>query len=457
MDRGGGAAWAEDERSATAAQLAGARARLFFRNDPSATETAQDRREIADIYLRLGNPDKAVSALARVKAINPSDTASAFTLGRALEMSGDWRGAMRAYGTVYDLDPRFGSAVSSYNRLAGLHAPTLETGLAASVDTDSSDSSYTLSFRAPLDGTTELLASLRSDHRKRHAPAAGSFPESSTTHTLEAELPIGIGNTGMRIVLIAGGTVQNKLEDFLPAAASDFSLESIADYAAVAPRLGGGADWSGGPFAVSALYRFNQLDETFFADRAAFYEHAGTAAASFYLETPSRAFARSLSGSATGRLSAVYAPADPETVNWISRAGAEFSVGSVLGSGGPVSLRLTAAASWNDSTGPSADDYYAPSEVLTVKGGPAIGFKLGTDAATELAVDARVWPGMYSAAGIGRLSIDGELAASVARRGARGSIGFSGTWTAATENAASYWSGAARVSVTVPMGDYIIP
>jgi len=452
-----GASMSADIRAARESLLARARLRLRARIYQYDTETQQDRREMADIYLRLDRPDLAVAALSRVLAISPSDASSTFTLGRAREMSGDWHGAMDAYGFVYDINPRYESAVSSYNRLAGIHAASMTAGFSTVVDTDSSDGMARMELMAPIDSALEFRARYRTDARKIHAPSPASFPDSMTLHTLEAEVPVTLAGTGLRISAIAGGTMQNKLDNFLPASIDDFTVATISDYAAVAPRLGAAAEWISGGLAASAEYRFNQIEDTFFADRSVHYAHAGSAGISYYHEEPSRAFARSLGGRASVRISSIFVPYSNATANLITEASGELRVGNQLSASPLTTLDLGGAVSWADSTDPTADDYYAPSSVFTIKGGPALGLRFKSGTSSEVSASARFWPGMYAAQGLDRLSLDGELSAGYTKRGLDLSMSLRGAWTEATEIAASYWSLSMGFVARLALGDYIIP
>ncbi|MBU1080653.1 MAG: tetratricopeptide repeat protein, partial [Spirochaetes bacterium] len=449
---------AADLRSAKASLLARARSRMRARAYQYDGETQQDRRALADMYLRLGKPEEAVKALSRVLAINPSDAASLFTLGRARETSGDWHGAMDAYGTVYDLNPRYESAVSSYNRLAGIHAPSVSAAITTVVDTARSSETARLEYTAPLGGAMELRSSYAVDRKKIHAPASGAFPASMTLHTLEVQVPFSVAGTGASILGIAGGTAQNKLDNFLPPAIGDLSPESVADYVVVAPRLGVGATWKGGGFDVSALYRFNQVEDTFFADRSVFYGHHGATEAGFYGETAARQLARSLGVRAKAGLSWIYSPyaqagAAP---NLLTSLAAEARVGSLLAASPSTTLDLSVSASWEDASA-TADDYWAPPGILSVKGGPSLAARFGSPEGSEVSVATRLWPGLYSAEGDGRLSLDGELSLGFAKRGLSLSLSVAGGWTQATATAAQYWSGSVGLGLKAAVGDYIIP
>lgn len=434
-----------------------ARARLLIRMYQFDTEAMQDRREQADIHLSLDRPDEAVRALSRVLLINPSDIASMFTLARALEMSGDWRGAMDKYREVYELNPRYENAASSYNRQAEIHGASIATRVATSVDALESAGSTSIEFRAPLTSVAEFQFAYEAKQRKLHAPPAGDFPESMNLHTFELTVPLMARSLGLTLYGMAGGTLQNKLQSLLPPVVADFSMTSIADYAALAPRLAAGLSWEQGALSASAGYRFDQIEDTFYAGRTVYYEHAGHAGAGAYFSSPSRMFARTLSGSASVDVAGIFSPYLDTATNFVTSAVAEAHVVSMLAAAPLTMLDMGSTISWQDSTITGTEDYYAPSKILALKGGPALSVRLGTETGWNSTLSARLWPGFYSASGAGRLSVDGQLSVDFARRGLRMFMSADGSWANATGTAPAYWSFQASLGAKLAIVNYLIP
>jgi len=444
-------------QSALNALYSRARARLRIRMFQFDNEAMQDRREQADIYLSLGHPAEAVNALSRVLLVNPGDIASMFTLARALETSGDWREAMNKYREVYGLNPRYENAASSYNRQAESHGASIATHVDTSVDTLESAGNTRIEFRAPLTSIVELQVAYEATQRKLHAPASGSLPESLSLHTVEVTLPLVARSLGVTFYGMAGGTFQNKLQNLLPPAAADFTLATAAEYAAVAPRLAAGLSWEQDGLSARAGYRFDQIEDTFYQDRTVFYEHAGSAGVGAYISSPSRMFARSLSGSASVDVAGIFSPYLSTATNFVTSAGAEVHVGSLLASSPLTLLDLGGSVSWEDSTSTGLSDYYAPSRVLALKGGPALSVRLGKETAWNSTLSARFWPGFYSAAGDGRLSVDGQVTIDIAKRGLRMFMAADGSWVDATGTSPAYWSFRASLGAKLAIVDYLIP
>jgi len=444
-------------QAAIEALMGRAQARLRVRIYQYDTETQQDRREISDVYLKLDRPAEAARALERVLAVNPSDILSVFTLGRALDLSGDWHKAMDTYRFVYDLNPRFENAVSSYNRLARTHASLFSSEVFSTVDSNESRTSASVAYQAPLNSSFSIKALYGIDHRKLHAPVLSTFPESMTLHTIEMTVPYKLQGTGFSVTGTVGGTLQNKLDDFLPASVADITAENIAEYFVVAPRLGASVEWQSGGLSVGGESRFNQITETFYKDRIAHYELTGKLFASYYHETPSRSFARTISGTMSLGGAFDFNVLEGTQSNDKVASKASITVGSMIASRPMTTLDLSMEGSWQDSSMPSMDDYYTPVEVLTLKGGPKMSIRFGSDSPVGLSVSAHFWPGLYSASWSGVLSLDGGLAVELEKRGNRMYLNLDGTYNAPETNGTAWWSGSVSIGAKIALGDYIIP
>lgn len=443
--------------SARADLLRRARIRLGVRMYEYDTNTVQDRRDMSDVYLRLERPEDAVAALDRVLRVNPGDTASLFTLGRAMEMSGDWHGAMARYRDVYELNPRYENAAASYNRLAGVHTPVLETSFSATVDANRSTELSRLAYSVPLGSFMELAFAYTQDHDKIHQPAAGEFPVAMTLHTLDLRLPLKLPKHGLSLYAAAGGTVHNKLDDLLPPSVLEFDDYPLTDYVVTAPRLGAGLAWNRavaglGTLTLGADYRHEQVRDTFFTGRFVYYEHVGAASAGAYVVFPYRNLANTLSVRANFEYESIYSPYIEDDTNAILEAGGELHVGNVLYPRYRTLLDLGGSLLWQDAqTTENIVDYFAPDEVLTAKGGLALSSVFGLGGDWDLALSGRFWPGLYQAAGEGQVLLDGGLKIE----GVHGSLAFYldlGGYRTDT-----FWSATAVIGARLRLADYLKP
>jgi len=443
--------------TARADLLRRSRIRLGVRMYEYDTNTVQDRRDMSDVYLRLERPGEAVAALDRVLRVNPGDTASLFTLGRAMEMSGDWHGAMARYRGVYELNPRYENAAASYNRLAGLHAPVLETSFSATVDANRSTELSRLAYSVPLGSFMELAFAYTQDHDKIHQPVSGEFPVSMTLHTLDLRLPARLPKYGLSLYAAGGGTLHNKLDDFLPRSVLDFDEYPLEDYVVTAPRLGAGLAWNSavaglGTLTLGADYRHEQVRDTFFTGRFVYYEHVASAAAGAFFVFPYRALANTLSARANLEYEYVYSPYIEDDTNTIVEGGGELHVENVLYARYRTLLDLGGSLIWQDArTTENIVDYFAPDKVLTLKGGLALSsvFPLGGD--WNLAVSGRFWPGRYQADGEGQLLLDGGFKLEGTRGGLALYLDLNGYRTD------TFWSATAAIGARVRLAEFLRP
>jgi hypothetical protein len=278
-----------------------------------------------------------------------------------------------------------------------------------------------------------------------------------TPYPFELTLPLVARSLGLTFHGTAGGTIQNKLQNLLPPVVADFSMDNVADFAAVAPRLAAGLSWEQGGLSASAGYRFDQIEDTFYTDRTVYFEQAGHAGAGAYFSSPARLFARTLSGSASVDVAGIFSPYLDTDTNFVTSADFEAHVGSMLAASPLVMLDLGGTISWQDSTITGMVDYYAPSEVFTLKGGPALSVRPGSGTRWNSTLSVRVWPGFYSAEGDGRGSVDGQVTVTLAKRGLRMFMSADGAWVNSTGASPAYWSFQASLGAKLAIVDYLIP
>jgi tetratricopeptide (TPR) repeat protein len=434
-----------------------ARTRLAVRMYQFDSEVAQDRREMADIFLGMDKPAEAVQILAKVLVINPSDASSKFTLGRALEMSGDWVGAMAAYMSVYTLNPRFETAISSYNRLAEAHAKVIEVELESSVDSNRTDMKASLTYTLPVTSQVDLHTSYQVENWKIHNPQAGSLPDSVQLHSLELQLPYKLGSSGFTLSPRAKMSLQNKLANYEPPLLDDFSVEPLTDYIVTSPGLGVSIGWTKKSIDLGITYSFNQLADTFFADRYVHFEHSILANSSFYKENPMRSLARIFGFRTVMDTGFRFSPYEAGQENIAIHVEGEMRVGSLLFQSPYVLLDLGLLGSWQDTQGELVPDYYSPSEVFTVKGGATLTARFDLARTATLSVSTRWWPGYLAILEQGRFSQDGSIRVDYSSRGLTLYTSIAGSRSEATATDPVFWSASVGVGARLRLGNYIIP
>lgn len=444
--------------------MARARARLAVRMYQFDSEAVQDRREMADILLSMGRPADAVLILGKVLAINPSDASSTFTLGRALEMRGDWVGAMASYLSVYELNPRFETAVSSYNRLAQVHAKVMEMDFKSSVDSNRTDAKARLAYAVPITSQAELHTSYQMENWKIHKPQAGTLPESVQLHSLELQVPYKLGESGFTLRPRAKISLHNKLANVDPPVLDDFSVEALAEYAVISPGLGASLDWEIGGLNLSLAYSLNQLADTFFPDRSVHFQHGILVSSSFYKENPAWSLARIFGFRAVFDSGFRFSPYEAGQENTALHAEGEIRIGNLLSRSPHLLLDLGLLGSWQNTLGELVSDYYSPSEVVAIKGGATLsaGFDLGGTSSlavrtSRVAVSIRWWPGYLSIQEQGRFTHDGSVRVDYSSRGLTLYASLAGSRANATTADPVYWSSSLGLGASLKLGNYIIP
>lgn len=434
-----------------------ARTRLAVRMYQFDSEVVQDRREMADILLGMGRPADAVQILAKVLVINPSDAFSKFTLGRAQEMRGDWIRAMASYLSVYELNPRFDTAVGSYNRLAEAHAKVIDMDFMSSIDSNRTETWASLAYALPVTSQAELHTRYRMENRKIHKPQTGSFPESVQLHSLEMQLPYRLGETGLTFSPRAMISLHNKLADFDPPLLDEFSFETLTDYAVTSPSLGASLGWIDKGLNLSLAYNFNQLADTFFPDRSVHFQHGVVGSSSYYKENPARSLARIFSFRAILDSGFRFSPYESDQENMALKVEGEIRLGSLLVQSPRVLLDIGLLGSWQDTWGELVPDYYSPSGVHAVKGGATLSASIALAGSSSLAVSTRWWPGYLSILEQGRFTQDGSIRVDYSSRGLALQASLAGSRANATTFDPVYWSVSLGLGASLKLGNYIIP
>lgn len=414
-------------------------------------ESAALRREIADLYIALGRPAEAANQLRRVLLVAPGDSSARFTLARAKESAKDWAEAMAEYRAVYETNPRFGQALSAYNRLAAANPARLEASVTVIVDPSRSDADVKLAYAASPSARLPLRASYALGQRRIHANSPVLTPEAAQIHAVELELPfIPAAAPALELTLRAGGAAANKIYDQTPPKLADFSFEFLKDYVVAAPSAGLGLRWLGDSFGASASYGFGQLPEGFFQDRFIFYEHSARAAASYFASAPFRALARSVYAELNGSAALRFSPYDRGQENWTWGFGAQLSIGNAVAERPDLSLNLVASVAWEDSQ-VAAVDYYAPIDALLALAGPELAVRFG-EGRRSLGITAKYRAGASIRAGVVAFSWEGSGRAELRL----GSIQlFGGLGYAATGR--DYYALSVDIGARAALGDYIIP
>jgi len=445
----------EDLRAQALALEARAQARLKLRWYQFDLEAATERRERADIWLKLDRPLDAKVELERVLAVAPGDVQALFTLGRAMDLAGDWSGAMGRYKQVWSLDPRFENTASAYNRLARGHADRFTATSSASVDSSRTATSTRLEYAAGGSSLMSLGGSFAIDDLRVHSPYGGSKPGATSLESLDLTLKLNFLGLGAAAEATIGGVLDNRLWGSASSSLAPFQPADLASSFEAAPRLGAGLTWGRGPYSLAASWTFDQLSDSFLPGRQAWFENQGEATLSAWygIQAPSRL--RSASARLYARAQQVFSPFSTAE-NFLFAAVGEGSLAFLLVEAPWTTLTLGGALDFEDSAHPGVPDYYAPGSVLSAKGGLQLATWLGLSEGWVAGLSGRVWGGWWRDASSGSPTFDGLLRAELSKGDL--SLWFEAVGSRTGDlSAAVYWSALARLGGTISIPSYIIP
>lgn len=429
--------------------------RLVVRMYQHDLESVDERRELADVYLRLERSEDAVLQLTRVLAVAPGDVYATFNLARAYEIGGDWSRAMEKYKTVYSIDPRFENIAGSFNRLARAHADTFSASVSATVDNAQSITRGVLEYEAGGTSLVSFGASYRLDSIRVHSSLPPSIPSTIELHSLDATVSFNLNRFDLSLSGIAGGTLRNALWSTATSYDGPFEPDALGEYFAIAPRIGAAVDWDLGPAELRVGWKFDQITDTFLPGRDFYFQHEAEGSLVAYFEFPPPG----LLLSAGARAHATYALIDSpftDNTNRVLNALGELNASFRLADEPKITATVGAVVDWEDAELPGVDDYYAPDSVFAYKGGLELSSRFDASDGWAFALSVRAWGGLWSDADESYPLLETGLRAEI-RKG--DTTLFLGATFARTGDArtTSYWEGSASLGARIAVPDYIIP
>ena len=444
-----------------------ASARLRLRIYQHDSETTEDRREMSEVYLKLTRFEDAQVQLVRILDIAPGNISALFTLARALELGGDWSGAMNRYLQVYRTDPKFENIATSYNRLARNHADRFTSNLSSTIDTGRTSQQGRLDFAAGGTSMTAYSASWVMDDIRIHSSPDETKTESVGLQTMNTSIlfrfnPLDLGLSGS-----VGGTLMTNV-GLVDTDGTILSVTDLSSSLDLSPSAGAGVTWKRGPFGFSGNYAYERIKDTFLPSRSAYFQHASDAGVSAYFNLPPNIIVRTASARLYGRMANVDSP-DKDDPNTLYTALVEGTAGVVLKTAPWTTLTLGGVLSWEDSAKKKPKDeyydYYAPSEVLIAKGGLQLASWMGTGSEWVLGLSGRVWGGHYADSTNHEpkqsLNLETQLRAELSK----GDIALfvelygsqTGPYGALPFSASEYWMAQVSVGASIGLPGYIIP
>jgi tetratricopeptide (TPR) repeat protein len=349
------------------------------------TETAPERNRLGQLYIDAGEIDAAVTQLELVRAVDPENLATLFTLAQAYRRLGRWRQARDLLVEIYQRDPGYRNTVALHNEIARQYADEFhgETRLVSEPQRVQSHSVMGYLWR--INSRFSVRASLEAGSVRARVPAF-------YTGEAEGDLSIGVVRRiayqeyafrgglvtslpGERVTvepelgvrLLAHNLYYATRQDALVTTAWD-GADYFGSYR-VEPEPGVRWNWSAGELFHAGTYRFgphraaNDIPvETVRLERPVYRAHQLAADLSWTLQNRADPFWSRYSQRTGGGADLIYADGGYEGLRFSLQQ--EFRLGLIRRSEPFTRLGVAATVGYEDFTGEDALWYYQPESVF---------------------------------------------------------------------------------------------
>lgn len=423
--------------------------RLWYQIDQ---DTYLLRFELGDYLLLEERYREAITEFEKVLAIDPWNTSATFKLGTLHQLAGEWREAMRKYQQVYFADPKFENAAGNYNDLARMHADSL--AFENSVMADSSRIGYQAeaSFTNALSGSFGIDLDVSSDTMRRYQAFAGVLPGTYQVHRIGLDLPISLAAGQATITPVLGlSFVPSLLTDSVTVSSEAARPGAVLGSFAVEPLLGAEIGVNAGPVYIGGVYRYGRVEETLYPEAARVTSHTGelNAVVSFgFLDIP---LLRYSSARTYGKVDV--RSHDDGTGNLIFAVAQDLTQVFHLSDAPWTNLTVAGSAVFERASDTTVEAYYAPEDVLLLKGSVGIATWLSVGGGNVLGLSARTDAGLYAVDAFnpgtsGDLSLEASGRIEYTKGDSTYYLDVLGSSTIDRFPEFEYWSGSLRLGYT---------
>jgi tetratricopeptide (TPR) repeat protein len=435
--------------------------RAFYSFEES---TAGIRNELGDYYLGQQDLVSAILQFRRVLAIDPSDLAARFRLGKVYQWNRDWHAALESYGAVYKVDPGYENVAGLYNELARDHADSLSSTASYLADTTHVQWHAEGAYSLPLDSLWGVTASYQTDAVQTDFDPSLSPRSAYQVHDFSAGVPVDLYFMGVRLTPQAGGILTGSLlyAPVDPGGGTALAASALAASYRAFPY--GRADLlltAGRLFTLASTLRLGPYPETLDPLRTLAYDSSAEANLIVPLSFIDVYPLRDTTLRTYGKLD--YLTGAGFTYrNLIATAAEEVTV-HVLKGGSPYSLlTLIGNFTFQHSLAYEAFDYYSPIAELSAGGSLMGSTWLDAGAGSVLGLSLRAYGGVYQQRLFGEqyglapgtyAKVEVQADASLTRDGS----GYTLTLLGNTTFPASYWSLYLRLDYTLKLPRLLAP
>jgi Tfp pilus assembly protein PilF len=424
----------------------------FYQND---LDTSDLRYQLGLYELDENQNKEARDQLERVLVLEPNSAPAMFNLGRARQLSGDWSGAMALYRTVYQTDPKYENAASTYNQLAREHANSLSSDFTSYIDNARATTQGRLDYRWQGSSAWALDGTYLMDTIRVYQQSTTVSPSSAYLQTLLLSPSFSLPDWNLTLSVKAGGVWDdNLLGAFVSAQQSVEPSDVFGTYSEVSPVFGAGATWAVGPLSLNGEYTFDQIKDTFLLYREVFYENKGEATATLYFPFSAPLILRGIGSRTYAMFASVWSPFDT-TTNQLYSLLEEVNFALHIADAPETTLVLSGTATWDNADDFTEINYYAPNNIVTYKGGAQVNTQLNAGSGWVFGLSGRGALGTYVSTTESDLLSEGQFRVEAGSGDLKLFFDVSVLLTTRPQGI-DYWSSQAVLGANLALPNYIL-
>ena len=196
------------------------------------TATASQRNRLGQLYIDNNQITAAIAQLELVRAVDPNNLDSLYSLAQAYERQGRWRQAKSTYAEIYAFDAAFRNAVALHNQLARRYADTFTASTSVVAERERNDVRASLTYLWRAGSRFGVQGKLDSGVTRLRVPDAGQVRRTSIQfQQLTVGLPVQFLGERMTLEpLIGARIVGNQLHFATPSDASVIDATDAGDF-----------------------------------------------------------------------------------------------------------------------------------------------------------------------------------------------------------------------------------
>lgn len=342
------------------------------------TETAAERTRLGQLYIESDEIALGVQQLEMVRAVDPDNLDTRYTLAQAYRRLGNWRRAQNMFAAIHSVDPGFRNTMALHNEIARQYADTLQADTRIVTEPQRVEARSTLSYLWRINSRYSVRAGFETASIRAQVP--DSFTGTGVVrrlayqeHFLHLGLPLSFLRERLIIEPRVGGRIIAHHLYYAPLATGLLSdIWDSADYFGnyqIEPEPGIALQISGNELFFSGHYRFGAFTpaqdipvETTRLERPLYRSHYLNGSLSWNLQSRTHPFWTRYSQRTGGAADFVMDSSSLEGTRY--RVSQDFRVSLIRRSEPFTRLGVAAAFGFEDYAGDDVEWYYQPDAVF---------------------------------------------------------------------------------------------